>query len=204
MPKTESNQLTQKPNRTSLKFILFWSVLLFLSGGSCVYGQSTGKYVDQLSKQAEFESKKGNHSMAIQYINKAIKLQPKRIDLYYNRAFIIGRAGNYGKAIKEFSQVVSHKKFPHAIRFRADCYMAIGQYERAAKDYLSFLKHAPMDGKVWSYLTEAFVLTGNTKAALTAVQKGLAIRSHWSKRLMRLQEQIVMGESITPHIPLSN
>ncbi|WP_425484216.1 tetratricopeptide repeat protein [Desulfobacter latus] len=41
--------------------------------------------------------------MAFQYINKAIRIQPKRSDLYYNRAFIIGRAGNYGKAIKEFT-----------------------------------------------------------------------------------------------------
>lgn len=186
------------------RIILFWSVLLFLTGGNVVFGQSAGEYVDQLAKQAVYESKKGNHSMAFQYINKAIGIQPKRIDLYYNRAFIIGRTGNYGKAIKEFRRFVSHKDFPHAIRFRADCYMAVGMYERAAKDYLSFLKNAPKDGKVWSYLAEALALAGNTKAALGAVQKGLATQSHWSKRLMILQEQIVAGKLIVPHKPFAN
>ena len=120
------------------RVIIVWSVLFFLSGGSVVFGQSAGRYVDRLAKQAMYESKKGNYSMAFQYINKAIRIQPERNDLYYNRAFIIGHAGNYGKAIKEFSRFVSRKGFPHAIRFRADCYMAIGMYERAAKDYLKF------------------------------------------------------------------
>lgn len=186
------------------RFILFWSVLLFLSGGSVVFGQSAGKSVDQLTIQALYESKKGNYSMAFQYINKAIGIQPTRINLYYNRAFIIGRAGHYGKAIKEFSRFVSHKEFPHAIRFRADCYIAIGMYKRAAKDYLSFLKNQPRDGKVWSYLAESLALAGNTKAALGAIQKGLATRSHWSKRLMILQEQILAGKLIVPHKPFTN
>ena len=191
---------TVKDNRV----ILFWSVLLFLSGGSVVFGQSAGEYVDQLAKQAAHESKKGNYSMAFQYINKAIGIQPKRIDLYYNRAFIIGRAGDYGKAIKEFSRFVSHKEFSHAIRFRADCYMAIGMYERAVKDYLNFLKEQPKDGKVWFYLAEAFALAGNTKAALGAVQKGLSTGSHWSNKLMSLKEKIITGKPIIPHKPFSN
>jgi len=186
------------------RVILFWNVLLFLSGGSVVFGQSAGEYVDQLAKQAVYESKQGNYSMAFQYINKAIGIQPKRIDLYYDRAFIIGRAGNYGGAIKAFSRFVSGKGFPHAIRFRADCYMAIGMYERAAKDYMSFLKNDPRDGKVWSYLAESLALAGNTKAALGAAQKGLATQSHWSKRLMILQKQILAGKLIVPHKPLTN
>ena len=139
-------------------------------------------YVDQLVNQAMYESKKGNYSMAFQYINKAIGIQPKRIDLYYNRTFIIRGAGNYGKAKKEFSRFVSRKEFSHAIRFRADCYMAIGMYERAVKDYLIFLKKQPKDVKVYSYLAEAFALAGNKKAALEAIQKGLETQSHWSKR----------------------
>ncbi|WP_321495891.1 tetratricopeptide repeat protein [uncultured Desulfobacter sp.] len=185
-------------------FIVFLSLLLFLSGRGVVFGQSARAYVDQLDKNAVYESKKGNYPLAFQYINKAIEIQPKRMDLYYHRAMIIGRAGDYGKAIIEFSRFVSNKKFPHAVRLRADCYMAIGMYERAVKDYLSFLKDAPRDGKVWSYLAEACFLVGNTKAALEAVQKGLAIRSHWSDRLRILHEQIISGKQIVPHKPLTN
>jgi tetratricopeptide (TPR) repeat protein len=183
---------------------IFWIALLFLSSGTVVYSQSVRVYVDQLAKQAVAESKNGNYSMAFQHINKAIRLQPKRINLYYDRAFIIGRSGNYRKAIEELSRFVAHRNFPHAIRFRADCYMAIGMYERATKDYLNFLKKQPKDGKVWSYLSESFALMGNTKAALWAVQKGLATRSPWSKRLMILQQQILGGKLIAPHQPFTN
>ena len=186
------------------KFILFWNLLFCLSVGSVAFGQSAGEYVNQLADKAMYESRKGSYPKALQYINKAIKIQPKRMDLYYHRAIIIGRSGNYVEAIKEFSRFASHEKFSHAIRLRADCYMAIRMYENAAKDYLSFLKNSPRDGKVWSYLAETFALGGNKKAALGAVQRGLATKSHWSKRLKILQKQILTGKLIVPHKPLTN
>ncbi|NWH05035.1 tetratricopeptide repeat protein [Desulfobacter latus] len=82
--------------------------------------------------------------------------------------------------------------------------MAIGQYEKAAKDYMHFLKGHPTDGKVWSYLVEVLALAGNTKAALDAAQKGLSTGSHWSKRLMSLREKIITGKPIISHTPFSN
>jgi hypothetical protein len=45
---------------------------------------------------------------------------------------------------------------------------------------------------------------GKKDAALSAVRKGLATGSHWEGRLKTLQMQILTGEQITPHKPLSN
>jgi tetratricopeptide (TPR) repeat protein len=182
-----------------------WSVAIFLLILPVSnYAVTSEDHVNLLIRQAETYSKNGNHSSAMAAIHKAIKLSPNRPDLIYMRAFIIGRAGQYGQAIKEFSRFVKNEDFPHAVRFRADCYMAINQIPNAVNDYTVFLRRAPKDGKVWSYLVEALALMGKQTEALDALNRGLATRSHWSDRLLELQKQILSGQPIIPHKPLSN
>ncbi len=171
-------------------------------GGNLSSAQAS---VDSLVAQAEqYSRQEGNESLALKYINAAIKLQPKREDLYYRRAFILGRAGQYIYSVKEFNRFVKNSKYPHAIRFRGDCFMALGDYRQAAKDYSAFLGSSPADGKVWSYLVEVLALMGARQAALEAAAKGLATGSHWSERLQELQESILLNRIIKPHKPFSN
>lgn len=162
-------------------------------------------YARSLVSQAEKYSKtKGKEFIAVSYINQAVKLEPQNLQYRYKRAFILGRARLYEEAIREFSKLMSQEGFSHAVRFRADCFMALGDMQNAAKDYHSFLRKAPRDGKVWSYLVEAFALMGNKQAALAAASRGLSTGSHWSKRLKKLQQKILMGQKITAHKPFSN
>lgn len=148
--------------------------------------------------------------MAIKSFDQAMKLQPNNLTLYYERASMSGRAGYYMNAINDYTTVINQdglsgkNSFSHAPRFRADCYMAVGNYPGAIQDYNSFLRGAPDDGKVWSYMAEALSLSYRNDLALTAIQRGLATNSHWSKRLKDLQRQIMTGERIKPHKPLSN
>lgn len=182
------------------------SLVIYFSmtgGGSNLSVSQTS--VESLVAQAEQYSRQdGKESLALKYINAAIKLQPKREDLYYRRAFILGRAGQYIYAIKEFNRFVKSSRYPHAVRFRGDCFMALGDYKQAAKDYSVFLKSAPMDGKVWSYLAEALIFMGARQAALDAIAKGMTTESHWSERLQELRESILLNKTIKPHKPLSN
>jgi tetratricopeptide (TPR) repeat protein len=188
-----------------VSMIVFSIFLLLLIGAINCFAKTFQEQVEFLTKQAVFYSKNnGDNSLALMYINKAIKLQPHNFNLYYNRAFIMGRAGEYHNAIKEFSRFVKNDKFPHAVRFRADCFMAINQMQRAVHDYKCFLKLAPKDGKVWSYLVETLALMGKQSAALSAINHGLESKSHWSGRLKLLQKQIAFGEKIIPHMPFSN
>lgn len=165
--------------------------------------------VKLLVQNGDAYSKQGNHLLAINMYDQAIRISPGDMGLYYRRAFIFGAAGQYGSAIKDLNRVIGQGKmgkgrFPAAVRFRADCFMALGQMQRASEDYLAFLRKDPGDGKVWSYLVEAYALMGRSDLALQAVNKGLATGSHWSGRLKSLQMQILTGETITPHKPFSN
>lgn len=159
-------------------------------------------YLDQADQMA----KQGNPLVAGKMYQKAIQAQPGNLSIYYKRAFMWGKSGYYGQAIKDFTFVInsSGRRFEHAPRFRADCYVAIGQYQEASEDYIIFLKSAPRDGKVWSYLAETYALMGRTDLALQAAEKGLATGSHWEKRLQTLKRQIMYGEKIKPHKPLTN
>ena len=194
---------------------VFWGLFSGLSLGSTVQQKA---YF--LAKKAEQYSRQDNKQLAVSYINKAIKLQPANKQLYYRRAFILGRAGMYSAAIQEFSSfvrmkqysyagqsnapVVQVQKYPHAVRFRGDCFMAISKPELAAKDYLSFLRSHPKDGKVWTYLVEAYVLMGDRRSALSAIAKGLETDSHWSWKLEKMRSMILANQKIEPHEPLSN
>jgi tetratricopeptide (TPR) repeat protein len=178
---------------------------LFTLGQSFSHAVTRQEYVNNLINQAEKYSKQnGKQAIALAYINEAIKLDPRNANLYYKRASIFGHMGQYPYAIEDLNKFVNNSKYPHAIRLRADCFMAIGEFQRAANDYSVFLSHAPNDGKVWSYLTEALALMGKKEAAMAATRKGLATNSHWSSRLNELQMKILLGEKIIPHKPFSN
>lgn len=193
-----------------MKRILFYSLILLVPAFSffsvqTTYARTAEEQAVLYSKMAASFSQKKEYHHALRFINQAIKLQPEKLRFYYQRAFIYGKKTDYGNAINDFSKcILDPKNFPHAVRFRADCYMVLGQYQLAVDDYMAFLKKNPKDGKVWSYLAEAFVLKKDTKNALTACRYGLKAKSHWTKRILILQEKILTGQRITPHKPLTN
>lgn len=189
-----------------MKIVLVVMIMIL----SPAYAATIDDKVSLLISNAKAFSQQGNHLSAINSFDQAMKLKPDDLGLYYERALMVGKAGLYSNAIKDFTFVINQgaltgkKRFPHAPRFRADCYMALGHYQAAIQDYNTFLRIAPTDGKVWSYMAEALSLSFRNDQALIAIQRGLATDSHWSGRLNTLKRQIMFGEKITPHKPLSN
>ncbi|WP_432820708.1 tetratricopeptide repeat protein [Trichloromonas sp.] len=187
-------------------------ILVFLLDVGCLalgqecFAANRNPRIEVLVQNADAYGKQGNFAVALQLYEQAIRMSPGDLELYYRRAGVYGDAGHYVKAIKDLNQVINRGggKFSHAIRFRADCFMALGYYQQAVSDYLAFLRVAPKDGKVWSYLVEAYALMGQKQLALQAVNKGLATQSHWSGKLKKLQVQVMTGQRIKPHKPFSN
>jgi tetratricopeptide (TPR) repeat protein len=182
--------------------VFVWGAItapVFAQGGSIQH-----EVKNLVAKAEQYSRQPGKGPLALSYMNKAIQLQPGNRDLYYRRAFVMGRMGAYAAAIQEFSRFVNMRGYSHAIRFRADCFMALNDFERASKDYLAFLRNAPGDGKVWLYLAESLALMGDKRSALKAVEKGLASGSHWAEALEKMRIKILTNQMIKPHKPLSN
>jgi len=196
-------------HRNHLVILIYFFAALSFSAAYCHQCQANriDTEVRALLNQAKALTGMKAYPQAIAAYNRALKLQPGNLALYYERATTWGKMGSYVNAIRDFTTVIKHdrgRKFPHAWRFRADCLMALGYTSAAVDDYARFLRLSPQDGKVWSYLAEAYYLMGRRELALQAIQRGFGAGSHWSKKLRKLQMKMLKGEKITPHKPLSN
>ena len=200
-----------------MKKLIFLNIVLLIISIIINVSETNALTVDQkvqtLLSRAEHFSKKGNHQMALKFCNEAIKLQPNNLAGYYVRGIVFGRMEVYIDAIENFSLVIKKEernnklKFPAARKFRADCFLGLGIYKYAVKDYLIMLKRNPKSdssGKIWFYLAETYAVIGEKNAALSAIKKGCKTGSHWCDHMKILQQKILLGEKITPHKPLSN
>ncbi len=184
-------------------------LFLFFLFSACIANAITKQqYVDNLvAKALELSSQEGKSLLSINYINKAIKLQPRSLKIYYKRAFVYGRAGLYVEAIKDLNLILnspSRSQFPAALKFRAECLAMLGDYRSALADYLTLLERAPKSGKIWYYYAELLWFVGEKDKALIAISNGLKIGSHWGVKMKRLQSVIWEGKKIKLHEPFSN
>jgi len=193
--------------RPTPKFYLIGILILSFELVSIQFTNANSKsQISSLLKNAKYLLKQEHYPEALKYVNQAIRLQPKNIEAYNLRAFIYGRCGRYMNAIKDFTFVIKYGKTrtAPAHRFRADCFFQLGYMRAAIKDYHTFLKVNPTDGKVWSYLAEAYYAVGDIKNALESINRGLKGGTHWAGRLQSLRKSFLLGEQIEYHAPLKN
>ncbi len=193
-------------------FVLFIAValsVLLLGGNQCLASEFSGK-IGVLVKNAEAHSRQGNHSMALSLYNQAIRMQPSNSGLYYRRAAMFGRYGDYSSAINDLTRVIradernNKRKFPAARKFRAECFASLGLLQKAVAEYRFILRLNPRSGKLWYYLAETYAYMQKQDLAMSAIQKGLATKSHWSGNLKGLHARISTGQKISLHRPFSN
>ena len=191
-------------------FCVFWLLCLVLLTDS-TFAITRQEYVNDLvSKASHYSRQEGKSFLAINYINEAVKLQPGNLNIYYKRAFIYGRLGLYTESIKDLNFILrsksGRKKFTSALKYRAECYSAIGEYARAIADYKRMINNrtTKKSGKMWYYYAELLWFIGNKGEALKAVNIGLKTGSHWVGKIKTLENKILSGERVKLHRPFSN
>lgn len=197
--------------RIKLKFVIYisFACLLVLTVSNFSLAVSREEYANSLSQQAEQYSKqKGKEFLALGYINEAIKLQPSNLNNYYRRAFVLGRARLYAAAINDLNLVIrndpGNKKFPSALKYRAECYAAMNDIDNAIKDYRRMLKRAPKSDKLWLYYAELLWFAGMKSESLKAIEMGYLANGHRRGKLKNLHKKILSGERVKLHTPFSN
>ena len=53
--------------------------------------------------------KKGDWDQSVFYFNKALEIDPKYADAYYNRGTVYANKGQYNRAISDFNKVIKIK-----------------------------------------------------------------------------------------------
>jgi tetratricopeptide (TPR) repeat protein len=190
-------------------FLMAVALLPLLGCKVCMAADYSGQ-LGALIKNAETYSRQGDYANALLMYDSAIKIAPADPQLYYRRAAVYGRSGNYMSAINDLTQVIdadernSKLRFPGARKFRAECFAVLGLPQKAVEDYTVLLRKNPSSGKLWHYLAEVYAVMHRNDLALKAIERGLATNSHWSSKLKGLQRRIMTGEKISLHRPFSN
>lgn len=86
----------------------------------------------------------GNNSKAIEYLNKAIRINPKFYKAYYNLGCIFAKKNEYDLAINNFKKSVNIQvNFADGYYNLASCYLKSGKYNEAKKYFIRTLAHDP-------------------------------------------------------------
>jgi len=87
----------------------------------------------------------GQYHEAVADYSGAIKLDPKHVNAWYNRGLVYcDRLSRYDDAVADFAQAIAlDPKYARPWYNRGVAYAKLGQYDKAADDYETFLKLVP-------------------------------------------------------------
>jgi tetratricopeptide (TPR) repeat protein len=162
-------------------------------------------------KQASICIKKGEYAKAIEYFNKALKLNPSSIKAYIGRGYVYNIKGDSEKAVSDFSQAI--KIAPGSVDAylnRGAVFESQGEYDKAAADYIIVTKLSPKShfayfclGNVYfekkdynrsiNFYTKAIEL--NPKYAEAYNSRGAAYKKIWQQA--KAKEDFKKAEALT-------
>jgi tetratricopeptide (TPR) repeat protein len=90
------------------------------------------------------EGKSGAPQKAIDYFGEAIRIDPKFVLAYYNRAITLQQVGDEQRAVRDYSEAIRlEPRFADAYAGRGAAYENLKQYDKAIKDYTEAIRLAP-------------------------------------------------------------
>ena len=76
-----------------------------------------------------------NPTKALRYLDRAIQLNPRKVEAYTGRGLAHQKLNNFGLAIKDFSKAIELEPTVEKYLMRAMCYLQSGQSEKAFYDF---------------------------------------------------------------------
>jgi tetratricopeptide (TPR) repeat protein len=112
---------------------------------------------------------------ATENYTKAIKLNSKFAEAYYNRGHIYSKI-EYGKAIEDYTKAIEFlPKEAELYNYRGDSYLRKGNYDRAIKDYSKAIKLKPKEYKFVYNRGLAYYDNSNYQEAINDFTKAIKI-----------------------------
>lgn len=146
-------------------------VLIFLC--ACSESNKTPLYWFDKAKALNYS----NQKKAIEYLNKAIKLQPDYADAYNERGIAFTQLGQKPKAIEDFNKAISLK--PENANFynnRGIVYYQLGQYQRTIDDSNVAIRLKPDNANSYNNRGASYLEMGNKKLGCRDLKKACALK----------------------------
>jgi tetratricopeptide (TPR) repeat protein len=118
----------------------------------------------------------GDYKNAIDYLTKAIELDPKSSRAYYYRGIAYGKLGNDQQAIKDFDKAIElNPKYSMAYNGRGIAYGNLGDYKQAIEDYNKAIELNPKYAHAYYDRGLAYDKLGNYKQAIEDYGKAIEL-----------------------------
>ncbi len=123
------------------------------------------------------EGQKGNHTAAVQHLNKAVLIQPDLHQAWFNLGIALRDAGDMTAAVSALEQSVCKGggKYGEALNSLAHAYSATGDLERAIATFKRALLVEPDRAEIHSGLGSAFQSVGMLSEAETCYRKAISL-----------------------------
>jgi Tfp pilus assembly protein PilF len=114
----------------------------------------------------------GQYEKAIDYLNKAINLNPNYAEPYYNRGTVYGHLGQYQRTIDDCNEALRLKPdYVNAYNNRGNAYAALGFYQKAIEDYNTAIYLMPDYIPVYINRGNTYLKSGDEKSACLDVRR---------------------------------
>lgn len=130
-----------------------------------------------------------NFSRAMEDYSQALKLDPKNIFVFKDRADFYREQKDYSHAIEDYTQIINiAPKDDSAYIYRGDCYRELKNYPAALKDYDKAIsippKHIFLEHRNLAYLARSMVYVeqGNFEQALADCDKAIEFATETEKK----------------------
>jgi tetratricopeptide (TPR) repeat protein len=119
---------------------------------------------------------KGQCDEAISNYTKALEINPRDAEAYYNRGIVYNRKSQYDEAISDFSKALKiNPRYGDAYHGRGGIYTKRGQYDEAISDYAKALEINPKDAAAYHRRGIIYTKKGQYDEAISDYTKALEI-----------------------------
>ena len=122
------------------------------------------------------EGKSGVPNKAIEYFGEAIRIDPKFVLAYYNRALTLQQVGDERRAIRDYSEVIRlEPRFADAYTGRGAAHENLKEYDRAIKDYSEAIRLAPGVALIRANRASSYDKLGRHREAIRDYEEALRL-----------------------------
>jgi len=125
-----------------------------------------------------------DHDLSLELFSEALSLNPKYVDVYFNRAKVLATLGQFEEALADYSQVIDLEPFHfEAFTSRAVIFDSLDQSEEALSDYTKAIALNPTDPRIFFYRGETYSKLRKFSAALDDYSAAISLKPDFADAL---------------------
>lgn len=168
-------------------------LLLFLSGS--LTAQSTEALAVQKTEEAIRLMDKGQIEESLKLLDEAGKLDPKNVDIPYEKGYAHYLAKDYEETIDLLTTLVRKKKANDLVfELLGNSYDLAGNRDKAIQTYEAGLKRLPKSGRLYLELGGMYLVTSDYDRAIGYFEKGIDVQPDFSSNYYHLAKIFLNSE----------